>query len=120
VLRVKVPAQCGLVAVVGHHAAIFSAGEFINATGCWVSDQELETSLIASVLASEPQDGDLMADTVDGEHACCWGPLPPGADDRRLSLNPRGLVQMDIEVDDLWRTTGPARQPQCHAAGRHA
>jgi hypothetical protein len=77
----------------------------MNATGCWVSDQELATSLIASALASELQDGDLMADTMDGEHACSWGPLPRGADDRRLSLNPRGLVEMDIEVDDLWRMT---------------
>jgi exodeoxyribonuclease V alpha subunit len=39
VLRVKARGQRDLVAVVGH-AAVVSAGEFISATGWWVSDRE--------------------------------------------------------------------------------
>ena len=37
--RVKARGQRDLVTVVGHAAAV-GAGEFISATGCWISDRE--------------------------------------------------------------------------------
>ena len=39
ILRVKARGQRDLVAVVGH-AAVVNAGEFISATGWWVTDRE--------------------------------------------------------------------------------
>jgi exodeoxyribonuclease V alpha subunit len=51
VLRVKARGQRDLIAVVGH-AAIVSAGEFVSATGWWVSDREHGLQFKASHLTT--------------------------------------------------------------------
>ena len=51
VLRVKARGQRDLIAVVGH-AAIVSAGEFISATGWWVTDREHGLQFKASHLTT--------------------------------------------------------------------
>ena len=54
VLRVKARGQRDLVAVVGH-AATISAGEFITATGWWITDREHGLQFkAASVTTTQP------------------------------------------------------------------
>src|SRR6478735_4918530 len=53
VLRVKARGQRDLITVLGH-AAMISAGEFVQASGAWVNDRTHRVQFKASILKATP------------------------------------------------------------------
>ena len=66
VLRVKARGQRDLITVLGH-AAMISAGEFVQASGAWVNDRTHGVQFRASFLKAMPP-------TTQGQRSCMPSP----------------------------------------------